>query len=146
MRYIHYNPQSIASPLRLSEISIAFTNVDFIGLIGTQLNLLYEKCQTGLTAEHSFIHWSAGKGKYTNKSTGLTLLLGKRYNKNNIKYQRQIPRASGCMGRAALCRVVRDKDDDHTIFPVYFSSILVFFYSGPVEALQGNMQRYLHVV
>ena len=79
--FMLYNPQSATAPERLDTISSEFKKVDVIGLIGTgQWCNNYEGPVSRVPrAHHLEVSFLWKKSRFTNKSTGISVMLGRRF-------------------------------------------------------------------
>jgi len=79
--FILYNPQSATAPERLDTISSEFKKVDVIGLIGAgQWCSNYEGPVSRVPrAHHLEVSFLWKKSRFTNKSTGISVMLGRRF-------------------------------------------------------------------
>ena len=83
MRVIVYNPLSLRHPWRAHDLSAEFQNYDIIALIGVQLPADREHPTAALRGpcdlpHHWMVTWGYGRGRYTNKSASVSVLVRRR--------------------------------------------------------------------
>ena len=123
MRIVVYNPLTLRSPYRANDISEAMPTADIVLLAGTQIR---EDCtdvgsvRKERLENHVALHWGYGRGRHTNKSTGVSVLL--RSNWLGFDDIASISVAPAALrGRAGTVRLVT-RVLDVTIMPCYFST------------------------
>ena len=80
VKLMAWNPCSIATDARRLEVSHAFKCVDVGALIGTRVRCPDPKCRHTVqkSRNHTYIHFGWFQGVFTNHSTGVSVMLGKR--------------------------------------------------------------------
>ena len=85
MRICYYNPQEAASIERLEDISAELHSWDVILLSGTCRWAGAEAVQRHYLPNHYVLQFGARKGKWINKSCGLTILISQRIDERSIR-------------------------------------------------------------
>ena len=136
MRIIGWNPLSLSAVYRQTEISQALTNYSLVLLAGTQLR---QDDGSPITKtkmeEHLAVHsgWKKG-GRFTNKSAGVSIWIGKDVKETDIKQIETPPPELG--GRGMMMRIKTQRYD-------YTALVL---YHPPKTATPRDLPRYKQTV
>ena len=93
-----WNPLSIVKTDRTTDISIGLQKLDIVGLIGTQskISTTFPEHRVEKLPHHYALHFGTDpKAKYSNKSAGVSLLLGHRFSPSSIRRLWFLPRNLG---------------------------------------------------
>lgn len=130
LRFMMWNPCSIANESRRIEISRAFKGVHVGALIGTRVRRPESSCkhtfQRGLN--HNFIHFGWQAGVFTNCSAGVSLMLSKKVSSDCI--QKITAGPDDLAGRAGSVRIQQG--------PLRVNIIMAYF---PPRPSSGNPRK-----
>ena len=112
MRAIQYNPLSLIQTWRMFEISRMFKKVDIVALVGTRRKAENGRSYAqirGRHVHHICMNWGWARGKFTNKSCGCTLPLGRSF--KGAKLVEILSPSAALQGRGGAVRVTKTQCD-----------------------------------
>lgn len=111
VRTVMHNPLAASRVDRLQEYSVLLPQEEFVVLVGTQKRKAEHGMPTKIELEnHIAIEFGWGRGKHTNKSTGITILLHKKnWPLSTIAAVHEAP--GQLQGRGAAIRVRKGQED-----------------------------------
>lgn len=105
-----WTPLACSDVMRLSEVSAHYRQYDVVLLLpGTQRRAYDESVQVSDAPYHRAYQWGWRPSRYVNKSAGITMMLHKRYSREDVKTIDEPPRILA--GRAVAMRVRRGGRD-----------------------------------
>ena len=128
-----WNPLSIVQTDRTSDISEVLKKLDIIGLIGTQskISATFPEHRVETLPHHYALHFGTDpKAKLSNKSAGVSLLVGKRFSPASIR--RILVPPKELRGRGAIVRIKQGSCD----------ITLVLLYYPPPPQSTDEVHRY----
>lgn len=107
---IHFNPLSMDA-WRAEEISREFSKADVVVLTGTQRRAWHDKQKVTVQSleNHSELSFGWSRGQFTNRSAGISIMVGRRFGRASVRKVLEPPRS--LTGRGAAVRLVAAKVD-----------------------------------
>jgi len=112
-----YNPMSLVATGRANDISLQAQSVDVLVLPGTRYRARNKDVTTEKLSAHQAFHWGYGAGPFTNRSAGLSILLGGKVRHKRVVEVKSPP--GSLQGRAGAVRV-KQGPLDIMIIGMYF--------------------------